>query len=102
MPFTTTVSVSTIEPLVAVSMNMIVPVGKYPPDKCAMSVRVEPGRPPDEAVVLRPGEAGETAVCSAGLAGAVAGLLFASPVYWAIQEYVPATGPAVGKVIAAV
>ena len=100
MPLTLSVWVK-VKPPGPISVNMITPVGEYPPDKCAMSVRVEPGNP-DEAVVLRPGEAGETAVCSAGLAGAVAGLLFASPVYWAIQEYVPATGPAVGKVIAAV
>ena len=57
MPFAVTVSVSTVKPLVAVSMNVIVPEGKYPPDKCAMSVRVVPATPPGEAVVLRLGEA---------------------------------------------
>jgi len=71
-----TVSVSTVKPLVAVSMNVIVPEGKYPPDKCAMSVRVVPATPPGDAVVLRPGEARETTV---GSGDAFAGLLFGSP-----------------------
>jgi len=84
LPFTVTVSVASTTPSGPTSVKTMFPVGKYPSDNVALSVRV---KPTNEVVVVRLGLAAETIVASVAT----------NVPKVTVQVYWPATGPLLGN-----